>query len=84
MLRLGKIIIDLTLFANFMERMGGIGVLILIVGGIIISWSNMLQILGNNNCKQSAIRLTIQLIVGAGMVLFGIYVIYESLTLQLP
>lgn len=84
MLGLGEDIDTLTLFVNFIERMGGIGLLIVVVGSIIISRSNPSQVLEIDDYKQPTIKMIIQIIVGAGLVLFGIYVIYESLTLQLP
>ncbi len=74
----------LGLYLNFIERMGGIGLIITSLGSFIVYRSNVVQIVENRNDEQLTTRTAIQIITGGIIMIFGIYMIYRSLTLQLP
>lgn len=77
-------VIVLSLFSNFIVRLGGIGILLVAVGSLIVHRSDPVRVLRRSTHKQPTRRAVIQIIVGVGMVLCGVLLIYQSFTIQLP
>lgn len=84
MVRPSTTVIVLVLFSKFTTQLGGIGTVFVVIGSIMTHRSNYDRVLRRGNHKQSTRRVIIQIVVGVGMILFGILLLYQSLTLQLP
>lgn len=58
--------------------------MVVVVGSLIVSRSDPVRVLRRSNHTQTTRKGIIKIIVGAGIVLFGVLLLFESLTFQLP
>lgn len=76
--------IQLGIFSNFIERLTAIGFVILIVG-ITIVFVSIRQLMHINESTKKSLRWkAIQIFIGLGLSLYGLWLVYQSATLNLP